>query len=500
MDYDKTSPQGQFNLSNLIIAADDNIKDFESNFEFKKALNKLENELQKKGYELTSLTKLYQDLKNLHNQVKKENNDLTNKLISVRNEMTNNDKKHQKELESIKSNFNNQKDIYEKKIKKLSEYNPNELRRNIEITTENKFKQELILKGQEIEQLTQEIEVQRQRNELLSIEYETFKSDMVNEMNTLKEFHKNEISNLLQQIQLSEDSKNIDNDNSGKANLNTLKSELDTTRHQLNELTNECDKLRHEKELLTIDKNDVKLELLKIRDSQNFTMKKLEAENERLVNMCENLKNEKVILNNTINGKDEMIKDLLNTRLNLSNKLKSYESEFQNYTAEIQTLRKELMEHDEEMNRNFLETDKEKKELIFTNKKDKENYQKQVEELLMQLKEAKTINKISDNKENSFFGIGEDYKNLSQRKDNEINKLKEKIKNLEKEAGLNENSKQYKDLLKKYNELKEKKNEYKLQCKLANENMETFIKKLNPAQQKEFMNIIQTNKNKYGIS
>ena len=268
----------------------------------------------------------------------------------------------------------------------------------------------------------------------------------------------------------------------------------------LNELTNECDKLRHEKELLTIEKNDVKLELLKIRDSQNFSMKKLETDNERLVNLFENLKNENLILNNTINGKDAKIKDLLNEKLNLSNKINSYELEFQNYTAEIQTLRKELMDHDEEMNRNFLETDKEKKELIFTNKKDKENYQKQIEELIMQLKEAKAINKINDDKGNSYFDIGGDYKSLLQRKENEINKLKEKIKNLEKESGLNENSKAYRDLLKKYNELKEKKNEYKLQCKLANENMEAFIKKLNPAQQKEFMNIIQTNKNKYAIS
>ena len=53
-----------------------NIQDFENNFELRKALNKLENELQKKDYELSLITDLYQDLKTLKEKTKKENNDI----------------------------------------------------------------------------------------------------------------------------------------------------------------------------------------------------------------------------------------------------------------------------------------------------------------------------------------------------------------------------------------------------------------------------------------
>jgi hypothetical protein len=43
----------------------------------------------------------------------------------------------------------------------------------------------------------------------------------------------------------------------------------------------------------------------------------------------------------------------------------------------------------------------------------------------------------------------------------------------------------------------EKKNEYKLQCKIANENMQIMINKLNEDQQKEFAIIMQNTNNKY---
>ena len=43
----------------------------------------------------------------------------------------------------------------------------------------------------------------------------------------------------------------------------------------------------------------------------------------------------------------------------------------------------------------------------------------------------------------------------------------------------------------------DKKNEYKLQCKIANENIEQLINKLNEEQKKEFLTIIKNTKNKY---
>ena len=136
------------------MADNDNFQDFENNYELRKALNKLENELQKKEYENTSLKTLYQDMKNLNERTSKECNSLTNKLNTVRNEMNIMEKKYISEIENIKSNNSKKIEIYENKILKLSEYNPNNLRKNIEIEIENKYKQEMSLKDKEIDQIT----------------------------------------------------------------------------------------------------------------------------------------------------------------------------------------------------------------------------------------------------------------------------------------------------------------------------------------------------------
>ena len=87
--------------------------------------------------------------------------------------------------------------------------------------------------------------------------------------------------------------------------------------------------------------------------------------------------------------------------------------------------------------------------------------QKQIDDLTIKLKDAENYN---NKKENNFGG----------------------------------NIKGNKDLKTKLKIMTEKKNEYKLQCKMANENMEQIINKvLNENQQKQFKKIIENTKKKY---
>jgi hypothetical protein len=58
-------------------------------------------------------------------------------------------------------------------------------------------------------------------------------------------------------------------------------------------------------------------------------------------------------------------------------------------------------------------------------------------------------------------------------------------------------NKGYKDLKVKLKLMTEKKNEYKLKCKLANENLKEIINKLDKNQEEEFLKIIENNKKKY---
>ena len=439
-----------------------NIQEFENNYELRKALNKLENELQKKDYELNLITNLYQDLKSLNEKARKECDDLNIKLNTVRVDMRNMEKNYQSEIESMKLNFSKETEIYNNKILKLSEYNPVNIQKNIEYKIENKYKQNISLKDKEIEDLSNKLSQVEQKFELLLAEYEEYKIQTQNEFDTQKIFHQNEMNNLLEKLRLSEDMNlNRDNDNGDNTeNFIQIKKELDNTRNQVNELNNEIDKLRHDKELLIIEKNENKINLIKERDSRNFNNKNLELNLNKANNTIENLNREIDMLNISLKERDFKISDLLKQNQDLNEKLANKNIEEEETKNIIQNIKNIMMTNEEENHKKMLEDEKLRKESIFKQNKEKENMQKQIDDLTLKLKDAKS-NKIT--KEVNYDGSNKIYKDL---------KLKLKM-------------------------MTEKKNEYKLKCKIANENLKQIIDKLDENQQNEFLKIIENNKKKY---
>ena len=455
-----------------------NIQDFETNYELKKALNKLENELQKKEYEVSAITNLYQDIKNLNEKIKKENNDLTNKLNTVRNEKNLIEKKYLSEIDTLKDEHSKEIEIYNGKILNLSGNNPDYLRKNIEIEMQNKYKQQLLIKDKEKEELYQELMKSRNEYELLVTEYDAFKADITDEMNALKQMHKNEINTLIEKIRIGENLKNFDDDQGGSSeNIIQLKNEHDAVRRQVTELNNEIDKLRHDKEILTIEKNDSKINLVKIRDNQNFNQKKLESDLNRAQNAADNLQRENINLNNNLKNKEFQIQDLSKEIEILKDKLSNMEMERQDTKNIISNLKKMVIEKDEGANNILSEREKASNEMLMKERQEKENYQNQINELNMKLKEAKSDDLI--------------------KKENEIESLKKEISLLKKEMQYDNNGRAYKELLNKYKSMTDKKNQYKLQCKIANENMDKLFKNLTEQQQKEFYDIVQSTKMKY---
>ena len=454
-----------------------NMYDFENNYELRKALNKLENELQKKDYELTAITNLYQDLKILNEKNKKDLDNLTERLGTEKNEKMIMEQNYQNEINTLKTDYEKKVEIYENKILKLSENDPNKLRRNIEIQIQNKFKQELLNKDKEINELIQECNQSKQNYELLLTEYETYKNDISNELNIQKQIHQSEINSLLDKIKIGENIKNNeDGQIDSSENIIQIKNELDSTRRQVTELNNEIDKLRHDKELLTIDRNDYKINMVKIRDSQNFNQKKLEAELNTAKITIDNMEREINDLNNLLKDRDIQINELLKQKENLNEKIYNYDMDLEETKNTILYLKNILNSREEEINNNLIESEKKNKEMFMNERKEKENFQKQIDELNIKLKEAKSDDMTQ--------------------KENEINKLKEEIRLYKKEMKDN-NSKSYKDLYNKLKVMTDKKNEYKLQCKIANENIEQLINKLNEEQKNEFLTIIKNTKNKY---
>ena len=438
-----------------------NIQEFENNYELRKALNKLENELQSRVYELNLTKNLYQELQELNEKKEKECNDLNIKLNTVRSDMRNIEKKLQNEIDTMKLNFAKETEIYNNKILKLSEFNPSTLQKNIEYKVENKYKQELSLKDKEIEDLSNKLTQVEQQYELLIAEYEEYKINAQNEFDTQKHFHQAEVNSLLEKIRLNEDM-NSSRNNSGDNNDNfiQIKNELDTTRRQVTELNNEIDKLRHDKELLIIERNEHKINLIKERDKQNFDKKNMEIALNKANNSLENMLRQIDSLNNALKERDFKINELLKQKQNLNEKLANQEMEFIDTKNVIHNLNNILKSNEEENHKLFLEKEKIQKESLIKEKQEKENLQKQIDDLSLKLKDAKNS----------------------------------KIK---KEYIYDGNNKGYKELINKLKKMTEKKNEYKIKCKMAKENIEQFIKKLDENQEKEFEKILQNTKKKY---
>ena len=439
-----------------------NIQEFENNYELRKALNKLENELQKKDYELNLITNLYQDLKLLNEKARKECDDLNIKLNTVRVDMRNMEKNYQSEIETMKLNHSKETEIYNNKILKLSEYNPANLQKNIEYKIENKFKQNMSLKDKEIEDLTNKLSQSEQKYELLLAEYEEYKIQTQNQFDAQKHFHQSEINNLLEKIRLSEDmNSNRNNNGENTENFIQTKKELENTKIQINELNNEIDKLRHDKEVLIIEKNENKINLIKERDNRNFNNKNLELNLNKANNTIENLNRQIDMLNIALKERDFKINDLIKQKQNLSEKIANIDMENQETKNMIQNVKNMLKNNEEEYHKKIIEEQKLKNESLVKRNQERENMQKQIDDLTIKLKDAENYN---NKKENNFGG------NLKGNKD-----LKAKLKIMT-----------------------EKKNEYKLQCKMANENMEQIINKvLNENQQKQFKKIIENTKKKY---
>ena len=445
-----------------------NYQEFENNYELRKALNKFENELHKTSNELAAMKDLYKDLKQLNGKIKKENDDLNNKLITVRNDMNKMEEKYQNEIDTIKSENYIKIEKYESEITKLSQNDPQSIRKRIERDIENKFKQQLITKDKEIEQLNKELNQIKQEKELLILEYETYKSDSKSDLDNIKNLFQTQINSLLEKIRMTDNLDKFDN----QSNDNTqLKNELDATRRQISDLNNEIDKLRHEKELLTIEKTDFQLNLMKMQDSQNFNQKKLQADLNKAYGDLENMQNECKRLNDNLMSKQLEINNLLKDRENLKTILNNRETEDIETRGMIQSFKNIVKMKEEEKNNYLKEKELNFNEMIIKERKQKEEYENQIKILNDKLAEAKSDNMI--------------------KKENEIKQLKEEL-NKYKNQKMDDN-----DLYVELEEMKKKKNEYKLQCKMANENIEAIIKKLNEQQKKDFMAIIKRTKEKY---
>ena len=448
-------------------------KDLMNEKNFRNQLNDLKITLQKKEYELNAINRLYQELKKLNEKLRRECEDLNKKNILLINDKTSIMKKNEEDNKNLESEYKSKIIELELQIKKFSA-NDDEISK---IRNENDYKDEYeekkFLKDKDILEKNQIIE--ELKNEILLSEEKSRneKELILRDINTLKNLHKTETDDLLQRIQLLKDSKYKNGSCFDNSQILNWKNDLENAKNQINLLNNENYKLKRENESLLKEKNDLKTNNNILNDKLKFEMKKNELELKRLNINISNLKLENNSLTNEIKLNEKKIKDFLLEKKNLKNDILNKESECQQLQNEINVLNNLLKKYQDEFDYNLANHYKIQNEIILKERNKEEKYKKQIEDLNIKLNENINI---------------EDYEEIINNKDEEITKLKKKIKEIENDSLVDAKlMKQYKDVVKK-------KNYYKSQCKLANENIRKIIDKLTPEQKKEFQNIFNSAK------
>ena len=436
---------------------------FENIEEYKKAFNNMEAELLSKQYEISSINNALQECKKITEILQQECENLNNKNISLINEKSTLDKKYQTEIEKLESSYKNKINEYEMKIQKLSLQDLESMRTQIENDYKNKYEESIFIKDQEIIEKNHIIE--NLKNELISLE-KSQKDElefMKKDMDTLRNIHKSETDDLYNRIQILK--RNNSSKTSDEAYL-FLNNELEKAKQQINFLNRENLRLKKDNESLVKEKNTLNINFVTLNTKLTFDEKKNGFEINRLKNNIENLKSENNSLKNDIQLKDKEIDNFFNEKMKLKNRISSKEMECLQLKNEITILNDIVKSHQESLNNNLISNYKDKKEMILEGKKMENRYKKEIDELNMKLRGTKNMDDLED---------------IINDKDEEINKLKNKIKQIENDV--------VDDLKYKYKDAIKKKQFYKSQCKEANQKIEKLYKKLTPEQQKEFQNI-----------
>ena len=436
---------------------------FENIEEYKKAFNNMEAELLSKQYEISSINNALQECKKITEILQQECENLNNKNISLINEKSTLDKKYQTEIEKLESSYKKKINEYEMKIQKLSLQDLESMRTQIENDYKNKYEESIFIKDQEIIEKNHIIE--NLKNELILLE-KSQKDElefMKKDMDTLRNIHKSETDDLYNRIQILK--RNNSSKNSDEAYL-FLNNELEKAKQQINFFNRENLRLKKDNESLLKEKNTLNINFVTLNNKLTFDEKRNGFEINRLKNNIENLKSENNSLKNDIQLKDKEIDNFFNEKMKLKNRISSKEMECLQLKNEITILNDIVKSHQESLNNNLISNYKDKKEMILEGKKMENRYKKEIDELNMKLRGTKNMDDLED---------------IINDKDEEINKLKNKIKQIENDV--------VDDLKYKYKDAIKKKQFYKSQCKEANQKIEKLYKKLTPEQQKEFQNI-----------
>ena len=513
--------------------------------EYRNYSMKLEKDLEKKNNEKQDYINLYNDIKELHQKVQKNNEDLRQQIQTLNEEKLNMENQYKNENKKLKEYLEIQKDNYEKQLKNINNLDEITLKNRITAEIEIKYTNIINEKNFEIQQLNDTINELKSENLKRNSEFEIYKNKTKTEFDQLNEKYNSDLKDLLNKFAENKGDNGINsykrNDDFSPLMFQELKIQLNRSKEKEKDLNELLERIKTQNNNIIIASKTKEQNYLKEIESEKF-------KNELQNNQINTLTQKNLMLENEINELKALAQNAKNTlinvqkeneNLNLINNDLNVKIEEANLT--LDNLKNLIALREEEMNQTLLNYRNKNQQKFINEKENIEIYQKQIEDLNLHLKKInsdfkdyidkndniknekeKENNKLIEEKKILIKRLNElqleieflrgDYENkirtlshfqneynLIEGKYNMLNKkfiiyenseeeFKKQLQNKEKEIQiLNEIiSKLKKDNgINKYNEVLKKKKYYKNKCKECNKNISIILNKLNPNERKE---------------
>lgn len=370
----------------------------EENIEYKRIISKLENLLSKERSEKNSLQKIHEDFKIMNEQTRKEYHELEKKYLTLSIEISQLEKKHDQEILKYKNNLQKEKELYEIQIQKNFQKEIEVQRNVIFVEVENKYTEKNKTQESIIESQSNEINTLKNSNSNLQSEIDYLKNNFESEIEKMILNHKSDTRDLMFKIQVLSEK---DSNEISSSYIGSLKQEVEIIKKNNHELQIEIQNNKRCLENNILEKNEIRISLLRDIDSERLKNKLLEADNDRNNHLIKNFDHEIFILKNRLQEKTEEVSVLLSDKFELSNKINEYQNQYDNFKNEIQTLRIKIEERECEF-LSTLEISQQKEKNNYLNEKiEKENLISQIDFLNKELEETRLDLKNLYDKANS---------------------------------------------------------------------------------------------------
>ena len=362
--------------------------------EFKKLVFKLENELNKKENEKNEYMKLHRELKEFNQKILNQNNinkEEINKLLEEKIRIEN---QYKNENKILKENLENQKEHYENILNINNQFEERILKNKIESEVENRYNEKLQEKDIEIQNLNERINNLMKENVHLDTEYNEYKNQTKSEIERLNEKYDNDMNDMINKFELYKN--NLDNieikpkeDELSPLLIQELRIQLNHYKAQVKDLSESKELLKNQNNILLLSNKTKEESLLKTIETEKYNSNLHINQIEQLTEQINNKDNELLDLKNALELAKNGLINLQKEKEDLINANNELNSKINIANNELNRLKNLVVTRDEEINKILLNYRTQNQKKLYDERKNVENYQKEIENLNLNLKTLK---------------------------------------------------------------------------------------------------------------